>query len=97
MKVTVQDGTRTVVIEPDGEQWDGTGIAGRVVKADGARRYTLAVAYPANKPDVGVARDGHRDFAGPEAVQDAAWNYLKEHRIVGAWHEDGTQGAGEVV
>lgn len=95
--VTVTDGQRTVTVSPEGEQWDGAHVVGRLLKSEAARQYTLAVAYPANKPDVGIARDGHRDFVGKEALQDAAWNYLKDHRAVGAWHAEGGQGAGTVV
>lgn len=97
MRVTVESGGERVVIEPGGQQWDGLGGAQRLIKSDSARRYTLGVAYPANRPDVGIARDGHRDFAQPDALEEAAWNYMKEHRLVGAWHEDGTEGSGELV
>lgn len=88
-----------VSIEQDAptENWNGDGLAGVLVKSDGESRYTLTVAYPANKPDVAVARDGYRDFAGPKAVEEAAWNYLTKSRNVGLWHEDGTDGAGRVV
>lgn len=79
------------------EQWDGTGIAGRVVKEDLERCYTLTVAYPANKPDAAVAADGYRDFASKSAVEDAAWSYLANSPNVGLWHADGTDGAGRVV
>lgn len=88
-----------VSVEPDTEPepWEGQGIAGIVVKANAERRYTLAVSYPANKPDVDTARDGYKDFAGPDAVEEAAWNYMLKSRNVGRWHEAGTDGAGEVV
>jgi hypothetical protein len=78
------------------ENW-GSGIAGVVVKESAESRYTLTVAYPVNKPDVGLARDGHRDFAGAEAIEKAAWDYLHDSPNVGQWHEDGTDGAGKVV
>lgn len=88
-----------VSIEPDGEPeaWNGAGIAGQVVKSNDERRYTLTVAYPANKPDTGVARDGFRDFATPAVVEDAAWSFLAKSPRVGLWHEAGTDGAGDVV
>lgn len=88
-----------VSVEPDSEPepWNGEGIAGKVVKADSERRYTLSVAYPVNKPDVGTARDGYRDFAGTDAVQECAWNYMLKCRSVGRWHEDNTEGAGTPV
>lgn len=73
------------------------GIAGAVVKADAAQRYTLCVAYPADKPDVAQAADLHRDFAGKAALEDAAWTYLTKSPKVGLWHEAGTDGAGDVV
>jgi hypothetical protein len=79
------------------DQWDGTGVAGTVAKTEDERRYTLTVAYPANKADVSVASDGHRDFAGPQAVEDACWAYTTKSRQVGLWHADGTDGAGQVV
>jgi Putative phage serine protease XkdF len=55
------------------------------------------LAYPANRPDVSTAADGYRDFASKAAVEDAAWHYLTASPVVGLWHEDGTDGAGEVV
>jgi Putative phage serine protease XkdF len=72
-------------------------VAGMVVKSTEEQRYTLTVAYPANKPDVGVAQDGFRDYASSEAVEKAAWSYLRKSPNVGLWHEDGTDGAGNVV
>jgi hypothetical protein len=76
--------------------WDGESVAGVVVKADLTRRYTLMMGYPAYKADTAVAQDGYRDFAGEEAVEDAAWAFMKS-RQVGLFHEDGTEGAGDVV
>lgn len=68
-----------------------------VVKSTPERRYTLGVAYPANRADVGVAADGFRDFAGPEALEAAAWSYLRKGGSVGLHHADGTEGHGTVV
>lgn len=76
---------------------EGGGIAGLVVKSETPRRYTLTVAYPADKPDASVAADGFKDFAGKGAVEDAAWSYLTKSPAVGLWHADGTDGAGQVV
>jgi hypothetical protein len=73
------------------------GVAGAVIKSDAAQRYTLCVAYPADKPDVALAADGHRDFASKAALEDAAWTYLTKSPKVGLWHQDGTDGAGDVV
>lgn len=78
-------------------EWAGEGVAGTVVKSDDERRYTLTVAYPANKPDAGVARDGHQDFASAAEVENMAWDYMLKSRQVGLWHENGTEGSGDVV
>lgn len=72
------------------------GVSGVVVKSTEEQRYTLTVAYPANKPDVAIAQDGHRDFASAEAVEKAAWSYLRQSPRIGLWHQDGTDGAGTV-
>lgn len=91
--------TVTVNVEPAAAApaWDGNSVAGMVVKSEAARRYTLTVAYPADKPDTAVAADGYRDFASKAAVEDAAWEYLTKSPKVGLWHKDGTDGAGTVV
>jgi hypothetical protein len=94
--VTDENG-RSVTVSPGQDGWDGSTVAGRLIKSEPTRRYTLAVAYPADKPDVAKARDGYRDFVGKEVLQDAAWAYLKDHRVVGAWHAKDGEGAGEVV
>ncbi len=73
------------------------GVAGAVVKADSAKRFTLCLAYPADRPDVSIAADGFRDFASKAAVEEAAWEYLAKSPVVGLWHEQGTDGAGQVV
>lgn len=97
MKVT----TTTVVDDGKDEAakatWDGESVSGALVKAVDERRYTLSVAYPADKADVAVAQDGHRDFASKAAVEEAAHDYLRKSRKVGLMHADGTEGAGEVV
>ena len=106
MRVTVEDasGGRVVIdgdeiakAEADLEPWDGTSIAGRLIKSEAERRFTLVVGYPSSKPDANVAADGFKDFAGSEAVENAAWSYMLKSRQVGLWHQDGTEGAGDVV
>ena len=109
MKVTVEDGSGKVTIEPGAARatWDGETISARVLKSEPERRYTLNVIYPADKADVSVATDGHRDFASKAVVEDAAWNYMRNHREVGTFHspeaaalagsEFVTSGAAEVV
>lgn len=69
----------------------------QVIKTSEERRYTLGVAYPANKPDVGKAADGFRDFAGPDALEEAAWKFMANGGRIGLDHADGTDGAGQVV
>jgi Putative phage serine protease XkdF len=73
--------------------------AARVVKTTGEKRYTLALVYPVNRADISVAADGWRDFAGPDAVEQAAWSFMKSGQRVGLWHlpGDATEGAGTVV
>ena len=72
------------------------GLAGIVVKSQEEQRYTLSVAYPANRADVARAQDGFIDAARPEAVEKAAWEYLRRSPHVGLWHQEGTSGSGEV-
>lgn len=73
------------------------GILGVLVKADGERRETLTVAYPADRADKAVAADGHRDFASREALEKAAHSFLANSPVVGAHHAEGTDGAGQVL
>lgn len=104
MRVTIEDGTERIVVDggtltgrPKWGEWDGTSVAAQLVKGVPERRFTLHVAYPALKPDISVAADGYRDFAGPDAVEDAAWSYLLKSPQVGLWHADGTTGSGRCV
>lgn len=101
MKVTVEDGSRKVTIEPGGAAkatWDGETVATRVVKSEPERRFTLHVVYPADKADVAVALDGHRDFARKSVVEDAAWNWLRRFHKVGAFHtKEQADAAGSVL
>lgn len=103
MRVIVEDGPSRVTIDEGvvakdaPEAWDGTSIATRLIKSSEDRRYTLHVAYPANKPDAHVAADGYRDFASAEAVENAAWAFLQKSPKIGLWHAKGTDGAGDVV
>ena len=69
----------------------------RLIKAEAPRRFTLGVAYAANKVDVAKARDGHRDFADPAALEECAWNYLRKGAQIGLFHEQGTYGHADVV
>ncbi len=69
----------------------------RVVKADAERRYTLGLSYPAMRPDVNTAQDGHRDFVSPEALEKTAWDWMSKHRNIGLFHKSGTDGHATVV
>lgn len=68
-----------------------------VLKADDEHRITIGVAYPALRTDVGVAKDGHIDFAGPDTLELTAWSWMKERREIGLIHAEGTEGHGTVV
>lgn len=98
-KLTLPDGA--VYVVDDGQQaaktWDGETIKGVVVKSVDERQYTLQVAYPADSPDIGRARDGFQDFATAAEVEKAAWSYMTKARSVGLMHAEGTDGAGTVV
>lgn len=72
-------------------------VACRLLKARDEQRYTLGLAYPANRPDVGKAQDGYRDFVGAEALERAAWSYLRKSVSIGLDHAEGTEGHGVVV
>lgn len=104
MRVTIEDGTEKIVIDggtvaktAEPEEWDGESIAAQVLKSAPERRFTLCVAYPANRADVAIAADGARDFASPEAVEQAAWSYLSKGGGVGIGHRQGSDHAGQVV
>lgn len=99
-KLTLPDGTTyedASQAAKGAATWDGESVAGVLVKASDERRYTLVVAYPADRADVAVAADGHRDFASKAALEEAAWNYLRKGGGIGLDHADGTEGAGERV
>jgi hypothetical protein len=72
-------------------------VSCHVVKASAEARYTLGVAYPANRPDVGVAADGFQDFAGTDVLEKAAWSFMQKGGAIGLHHADGTEGHGTVV
>jgi hypothetical protein len=57
----------------------------------GTQRYSLAVAYPANRSD------RHMEYMRPDQVESAAWEYLAKRRDIGVAHADGTSGAGRLV
>ena len=62
-----------------------------VLKSLDESKYSLGLAYPANK------LDGHKEFMSQETVEKTAWRWLKDHRQIGLAHMDGTIGHGTVV
>lgn len=70
---------------------------GQIVKAVDERRFTLGLAYPALRPDVAVAKDGHIDYVSTEVLEKAAWSWMSKSRSIGVLHKDGTEGSGQVV
>jgi hypothetical protein len=64
----------------------------QVLKTSEEKRFTLGVAYPANKPDATRAADGHRDFVSPEVLEKTAHEWLHKHRDVNLFHKEGTSG-----
>jgi hypothetical protein len=68
-----------------------------LLKGSTEKRYTLGVAYPANRADIAVGMDSHRDFVGASALEEAAWSFLRKGATIGLHHQDGTEGHGVVV
>jgi hypothetical protein len=71
---------------------EGTATYGHIVKASEEKRFSLGVAYPAMKADVGRAADGHRDFVSADVLEATAWMWLRKYRDVNLYHRDGTSG-----
>lgn len=108
MRITVEDASgRRVVIDGDDlekaadtaerDPWDGTFVAGALLKAEEERRFTLCIAYPCNRADKATAADSHIDFAQADSIERAAWDYMLKHRKIGMDHRDGTDNAGDLV
>jgi hypothetical protein len=76
--------------------WAGA-LGCEVFKSSEERRYTLGVAYAANRADPHRGADGFRDFAGPEVLEKAAWSFIRNGASIGLDHAGGTDGAGRVV
>jgi hypothetical protein len=97
-KLVLPDGTEYHTDAAAKARWDGETTWTRLIKAEAARRYTLHVIYPADKADIGKALDGHRDFASKAVVQEAAWNWMRNYRTVGAFHTpEQAEAAGAVL
>jgi Putative phage serine protease XkdF len=87
------DAIKTIVSRcPDGTGTDS--VACEVFKSEHEQRFTLGVAYPVNRPDVAVAQDGHIDYVGAEALEQAAWNYMRRGGGVGFDHAKGLNAGG---
>ena len=68
-----------------------------MLKAAEESRYTLGLAYPAMRVDVGVAADGYRDFVSHDALEKAAWSWMTKQGGIGMFHRGGTEGHATVV
>ena len=75
----------------------GDVAAMRVLKSRPEARFVLGLAYPADRPDVGRALDGHRDVASADVVEAAAHNWMRKSLKAGLWHKSGTTGRVQVV
>jgi hypothetical protein len=60
-------------------------------------RFTLGLAYPADRADRKLAKDGYRDFASAHELEKCAWDYMMTSQGVGLFHKAGTEGHGTVV
>ena len=59
--------------------------------AESPQRFVLGVAYPADK------LDGHGEFMTRKELELTAWDYARNHRRVGFFHANGTEGHADVV
>jgi hypothetical protein len=59
--------------------------------AAGPKRFVLGVAYPANR------LDGHGEYMTADDLEATAWDYARNHRRIGFYHIDGTEGHADVV
>lgn len=75
----------------------GDVAAMRVLKSRPAQRFVMGVAYPADRPDVGKALDGHRDVASAAVVEAAAHRWMLKSQQAGLWHREGTTGHIQIV
>jgi hypothetical protein len=64
-----------------------------LIKAVPEHQFTLGLAYPANRPDIRRAKDGHIDIASAEVVEKAAWSWMAKSQAIGLFHAgEGGQG-----
>lgn len=81
--------------EGDGDMERAEASISTLLRAEPEKRYTLSVAWSLN-PDKRKAADGHRAVISPDVLEETAWNFMR-NRKVGLYHQDGTEGHGEVV
>jgi Putative phage serine protease XkdF len=55
------------------------------------KRFVLGVAYPADRVD------GHGEYMTADQLEATAWDYARNHRRIGFYHVDGTEGHADVV
>lgn len=88
---------RTAAFSPFALKEEFTEIALKALRMEPEQHYTLGLSYPANRVDRQIAADGYRDFATPEVLEQAAWNFMRKSLKIGLLHHKGTDGHGEVV
>lgn len=88
---------RTSAFSPFALKEEITEVALKALEVKPEQHYTLGLAYPANRADRAVAADGFRDFASPEVLERAAWNFMRKGARVGLLHHKGTEGHADVV
>jgi len=62
-----------------------------IFKSTPESRYTLGLAYPADR------LDAHGEYMTAVELERSAWAYVQKYRDIGVVHLDGTEGAGTVV
>jgi len=65
-------------------------VVKRLAVPDNPQRFVLGVAYPAD------CVDGHDEFMSAADVEQTAWDFLTDHRRLGFFHADGTEGHADV-
>lgn len=83
------EASREVAITGDGGEVDAVIKALEVAGAP--KRFVLGVAYPAAKVD------GHGEFMTADQIERTAWDYARNHRRIGFFHADGTEGHADLV
>lgn len=68
-----------------------TDVLTAVIKGDDEKRYSLGLAYPANR------LDGHGEYMAADDLELTAWSFVVKGREIGMYHADGTVGHGTVV